>query len=127
MIIYVPGSCGEGARVYILSTFEMIYEDYKGVGETLFWEWSLREFSLGRFSQFETIGIIYNPIGIYLFYKEVKVKLTFARKLAIMFAGTFITAHHTLDILVFLITLRSAALRTVRLRARRRTLLHQIP
>lgn len=44
-----------------------------------------------------------------------------------MFAGTFITAHHTLDILVFLITLRSAALRTVRLRARRRTLLHQIP
>lgn len=44
-----------------------------------------------------------------------------------MFSGTFITAHNAFDILGFLIALRSTALGTIRLRAGRRTLLHQIP
>lgn len=31
--------------------------------------------------------------------------LTFARELSIMFAGTFVTAHNTFDILIFLVAL----------------------
>lgn len=42
-----------------------------------------------------------------------------------MFAGAFVTAHHTLNILV-LITLRATAERTIGLRARCSTLLNYV-
>lgn len=52
-------------------------------------------------------------------------RLTFACELAIMFARTFVTAHHTLDVLlILLIGLWATALWAVGLRAGRCTLLH---
>lgn len=52
--------------------------------------------------------------------------LTFARELAVVLAGALVAAHHALDHLRLHVHLRAATLRTVRLRAGRRALLHQV-